>query len=301
MKNIGYLGLGIMGNGMTCNLIQKCPKDTTIWGYDPVEACRERFAQNGGRVASDAHELYTACDAIFFCLPTNALVRATIEDILANGRPGTYIVDMGASSPFLIREMHEKAAALGFPLIDAPVSGGQSGAEAGTLTIMCGGREEDFQAVRPYLEMMGTTVTYMGGPGCGDATKIANNMMVGIHLCALGEAAAFATKAGIDLDRLFAAIMGGSAQSWVMDQKASKLLSRDYSASARMAVHLKDINNAMELAGSLNVDLPLTEIVLREMNYVKNRGLVDEDHCAVVKYYEDRMGVTVGGAEAKSE
>lgn len=294
IKNIGYLGLGVMGNGMTSNLIKKCPPEVTVWGYDPVPACLERFASHGGHPASSAEELYAACDAIFFCLPTNDLVRATIEGIMAHAKKGTYIVDMGASSPFMIREMHEKAAAAGFPLVDAPVSGGQTGAEGGTLTIMCGGNEADFEAVRPFLEMMGSPVTYIGGPGAGDICKICNNMMVGVHLCILGEAAAFATKAGLDLDKLFAAIRSGSAQSWVMDQKYQKLLHRDFSASARTAVHYKDIHNAMELAENLGVKIPLTEQVLKEMDYLNDHGLIDEDHCAVVKYSENEMGVTVG-------
>ena len=129
-------------------------------------------------------------------------------------------------------------------------------ANGGTLVIMCGGEKEVFDEVRPYLLMMGKTATYMGPSGCGSTAKVANNMMVGIHLCAMGEAFAFAKKAGLDPQTLFDAIKGGFAQSAVMDGKVPKLLSRDFSASARIAVHLKDINNAMDVAAHLGVELP---------------------------------------------
>ena len=122
---------------------------------------------------------------------------------------------------------------------------------------------------------------------------LANNMMVGIHLCAMGEAFAFAKKAGLDPQTLFDAIKGGFAQSAVMDGKVPKLLSRDFSASARIAVHLKDINNAMDVAAHLGVELPMTEIVKEQMDWMDARGMIDEDQCALAKYYEDAMGVEI--------
>nr|MBP7425593.1 NAD-binding protein [Oscillibacter sp.] len=181
----------------------------------------------------------------------------------------------------------------GFHLLDSPVSGGETGANGGTLVIMCGGEKEVFDEVRPYLLMMGKTATYMGPSGCGSTAKVANNMMVGIHLCAMGEAFAFAKKAGLDPQTLFDAIKGGFAQSAVMDGKVPKLLSRDFSASARIAVHLKDINNAMDVAAHLGVELPMTEIVKEQMDWMDARGMIDEDQCALAKYYEDAMGVEI--------
>ena len=157
----------------------------------------------------------------------------------------------------------------------------------------CGGEREVFETVKPYLQMMGKTVTYMGPSGCGSTAKVANNMMVGIHLLAMGEAFAFAKKAGLDPQTLFDAIKGGFAQSAVMDVKVPKTLSRDFSASARIAVHLKDVNNAMELAGHLGVDLPMTKIVKEQMDWMDAHGMIDEDQCALVKYYEDAMGVEI--------
>lgn len=291
MKTLGYLGLGVMGYGMTGNLIDK--SGGPVYGYDPVPALRERFAQRGGRAVDDARTLYETCDLIFMCLPTNAIVQATITEIMETARPGTTIVDMGSTSPYVIQELHSTAVEKGFRLLDSPVSGGEAGANGGTLVIMCGGEREVFDNVKPYLEMMGKTVTYMGPSGCGSTAKVANNMIVGIHLCAMGEAFAFAKKAGLDPKTLFAAIRGGAAQSAVLDAKAPKLLARDFSASARIAVHLKDINNAMEAAARLGVELPLSGIVKEQMDWMDAHGMIDEDQCALVKYYEDAMGVEI--------
>ncbi len=291
MKTIGYLGLGVMGYGMTSNLIQK--SGGPVYGYDPVLEARARFAANGGVALESAEELYRTCDIICECLPTNEIVRATVTDIMNTARPGTIIVDMGSTSPYIIQELHAQAKEKDIHLLDSPVSGGKTGADAGTLVIMCGGDLETFEAVRPYLEKMGKTVTYMGPSGCGSAAKVANNMMVGIHLVAMGEAFAFAKKAGLDPKTLFDAIKGGFAQSAVMDLKVPKILERDFSATARIAVHLKDENNALEMAEHLGVDLPMTKIVKEQMEYMKANGMVDEDQCALVKYYEHTMGVEV--------
>ena len=291
MKTLGYLGLGVMGYGMTGNLIDK--SGGPVYGYDPVPALRERFAQRGGRAVDDARTLYETCDLIFMCLPTNAIVQATITEIMETARPGTTIVDMGSTSPYVIQALHAAAVEKGFRLLDSPVSGGEAGANGGTLVIMCGGEREVFDDVKPYLEMMGKTVTYMGPSGCGSTAKVANNMIVGIHLCAMGEAFAFAKKAGLDPKTLFAAIRGGAAQSAVLDAKAPKLLARDFSASARIAVHLKDINNAMEAAARLGVELPLSGIVKEQMDWMDAHGMINEDQCALAKYYEDSMGVEI--------
>jgi 2-hydroxy-3-oxopropionate reductase len=283
-----------MGTGMTNNLIKKGGPELTVWGYDPVEEARERLRKNGGKPTEDKNELYRSCEAIFFCLPTNDLVRATVLEITEIAKPGTTIVDMGASSPYLIQELHGIVRERGFDLLDAPVSGGKTGADDGTLAIMCGGEKEVFDRVKPWLEMMGSTVTYMGPSGCGSMSKVANNMMVGIHLAAMGEAYALAVKAGLDPHTLFEAIRGGFAQSAVMDLKIPKVLARDFEATARIAVHYKDIHNAMDMSEKLGIDLPLTKIVEQQMDWINEHGLINEDQAAMVKYYEDSMGVVIG-------
>jgi 2-hydroxy-3-oxopropionate reductase len=175
--------------------------------------------------------------------------------------------------------------------VDSPVSGGETGAVDASLVIMSGGDREVFNIVLPYLRRMGSTVTYMGGSGCGSTAKVVNNMLVGIHLAALGEAFCFAKKAGMDPQTLFDAIKNGFAGSAVMNLKAPRLINRDYSASARIAVHQKDLKNAKELAERLGVDIPLSMIVLDYMNQLEAMGKVNEDQCAVARIYEKAMGL----------
>lgn len=287
MKKIGYMGLGVMGYWMSVNLMEK--SGCSIYGFDPVPALMDRFTQKGGTAAKSPSEIYETCDIIFFCLPTNEILKNTVTEAIEAGKPGTILVDMGSTSPKVIRELHEKALEKGISLLDCPVSGGEQGAKDGSLVIMCGGEQEAFEKAENYLRMMGKTVTYMGASGNGSTSKVCNNMMVGIHLLAVGEAFTFAKKAGLDPARLFGAIKDGFASSAVMSVKVPKILKRDFIPSARIAVHYKDIKNAMELADYLDTKLPMTELVKEQMDWMNERGMINEDQCALVKYYEDAM------------
>ena len=178
-------------------------------------------------------------------------------------------------------------------LLDSPVSGGETGAIAGTLVIMCGGEKEVFDSITDLLYCVGSTVTYMGSTGCGSVAKLANNMIVGCNLVAVGEAYAYAVKAGLNPARLYEAIKDGAAQNAVMDIKVPKILARDFSASARIAVHYKDMKNAVNLADEMGVEIPMSAVVLNCMRQMEEDGLIDEDQCALVKVFEKDMGVTV--------
>ena len=285
MKTLGYLGLGVMGYGMTGNLIDKSGCD--IYGYDPVPALRERFAARGGKVLDDAKTLYKTCDIIFMCLPTNAIVKATITEIMETARPGTTIVDMGSTSPYVIQELHAAAVEKGFYLLDSPVSGGNPMAIAGTLAIMTGGDKEAFDKVKPVLACMGSPV-YTGGPASGSVTKLVNNMIGGAILVAIAEGYAFAAKAGIDLQTTFEATRGGFAGGPMYDNKVPKIIKRDYTPGARIAVHRKDILNAKHYAHKLDIDTPLTDVVLHVMDWMNDNGHIDEDQAALVKYTRTR-------------
>lgn len=290
MPKIGFIGLGIMGLPMATNLMQK-GEFLHVTGFDVSEERRRLFSQAGGTPASSVREICGACGVIFLCLPKNELVESIVAEITAESPAGTIVVDMGSTSPALIKKLYGLAREKGISLLDSPVSGGETGAIAGSLVIMSGGDRETFDKVEPLLERMGATVTYMGGSGNGSATKVVNNMIVGIHLAALGEAFCFAKKAGLDLATLFGAIKGGFAGSAVMDIKALRLISRDYSPSARTAVHKKDLDNAKDLAAHLGVDIPLSMMVLDYMNQLGAMGKADEDHCAVARIYEKAMGL----------
>ena len=293
MTKTGFIGLGIMGLPMARNLAKKGPVPEVV-GYDVAAERRQLFAEDGGPTVDDPKEIYRTCDLIFLSLPKNELVDSIVSEIIAQCPAGITVVDTGSTSPALIRSLHAKAKAKGLDLLDAPVSGGEGGAISGSLAIMCGGERPVFDRLRPYLQAMGGTVTYMGPSGCGSATKIASNMIVAIHLAALGEAFAFAKKAGLDLQTFFEATKTGFAGSAVMESKAPKLIHGDFSATARIAVHQKDLNNAKDLAEHLGVEIPLSMKVLDYMNELEADGRVNEDHCAVARVYEKSMGLKFG-------
>ena len=291
MKVLGFIGLGIMGQGMATNIIKKSKQK--LYGFDYKQEACEQFKLNGGIVVATPEEIYTHCDIIFLCLPTNEALESTVMSIADIAKPGTIIVDMGSTSPTIIKTLQEYVHEKGMHLMDAPVSGGEIGAREGMLVIMCGGENTTFEIIKPYLNMMGKIVTYIGESGCGSTAKLINNIMVGIHLLSISEAFAFAKKTGIDPNILFEAIKDGFAQSAVMDEKIPKVLNRDFIPGARIAVHMKDIKNALNVAESLGVDLPATKIVLEKMEFMEANNMIDEDQGALIKAYEKEMGVYV--------
>ena len=219
-----------------------------------------------------------------------------MEKAVKFGKPGRIIVDLSSTAPDIIQELYKLAKDAGMYLLDSPISGGNPMAIAGTLAIMTGGDKEAFEEVKPLLECMGTPV-YVGGPASGSVTKLVNNMVAGAYLVAMAEGYAFAAKAGIDLQTTFEATRGGFAGGPLYDNKIPKLIHRDYEPGARVAVHRKDILNAKHYAHHLGVDTPMTDVVLQVMDWMNDNGHIDEDQIAMVKYYEDKMGVTVGSAD----
>lgn len=293
MKKIGFLGLGVMGFHMALNVSRK--SELEVIGYD-VSAEQLRLYQDaGGTAAENIEELYRTCDVILQILPTHDIIRHSVEEAIRLGRPGNVIVDLSSAAPDIILELEAKARAAGMFLLDSPVSGGNPMAQAGTLSIMTGGDQAAFERVKPVLSCMGTPV-YTGGPGSGDTTKLVNNMVGGAILVAIAEGYAFAAKAGIDLQTTFDATRGGFAGGPLYDNKVPKLLRRDFTPGARVAVHRKDILNAKHYAHKLGVDLPLTDVVMHVMDWMNDNGHINEDQAALVRYYEDKMQVTVGTA-----
>jgi 2-hydroxy-3-oxopropionate reductase len=291
MKKIGFIGMGIMGLPMAINMVKKSRQP--IMGFDVVEEKKKIFRENGGTPVDKTDEIVESCDIIFLCLPTNELVKSNIQQIIDGGRKGTIVVDMSSTAPNVIREMYKKAKEVGISVIDSPVSGGETGAIAGTLAIMSGGDKEIFVEVEPLLHTMGTTVTYMGSTGCGSVAKLANNMIVGCNLGSVSEALAFAVKAGLDPEVLYYAIKDGFAGSAVFELKTPKIISRNFEASARLAVHKKDLKNAVALAEEMGVEIPMSKMILDYMNEMEADGKINEDQCALAKIYEKRMGIEI--------
>lgn len=288
---IGFLGLGVMGLPMAKNLVKKSGYE--IVGYDVAEKQLEEFALAGGTPAARQDDVYHQCDVILQILPTHEIICDSVERAIRFGRKGNIIVDLSSTAPDIVKELYQKAEKAGMHLLDSPVSGGNPMANAGTLAIMSGGEKEAFERVKPLLECMGKPV-YTGKSGSASVTKLVNNMIAGAYMVAISEAYAFAAKAGIDLQTTFEATRNGFAGGPVYENKVPKLIRRDYEPGARVAVHRKDIINAKHYAHTLDIDTPMTDVVLQVMDWMNDNGHVNEDQIAMVKYYEDKMNVKVG-------
>jgi len=291
---IGFLGLGVMGFYMAQNVANKM--EAEVLGYDVSEKQLKAFKDEGGLTVESADEIYKTCDVILQMLPSHEIIIHSVEEAIRYGKPGNIIVDLSSASPDVVLNLYAEAKKAGMFLLDSPVSGGNPMARAGTLSIMTGGDREAFDVVEPILKCMGNPI-YTGGSGSGSVTKLVNNIVGGAILVAIAESYAFAAKAGIDLQTTFEATRHGFAGGPLYDNKVPKVIQRDFTPGARVAVHRKDILNAKHYAHKLGVDMPLTDVILHLMDWMNDNGYVNEDQAALIRYYEDKMGITVGGAQ----
>lgn len=281
---IGFIGLGTMGLPMAANILHKSGEGAV--GFDVVQAQLDRFCAMGGTVAESAEQVFRCCDITFLSLPNNELVQANLELGIRTAQKGAVVVDLSSSHPAVIQSWKAAAEAAGVGLVDCPVSGGEKGAEAGTLASMCGGREEDVERVRPYLEMFSASVIHMGPLGCGYAAKLANNMIIGTEIAVIAEALNFARLAGLDQQKLFEAIRHGGAASCVLEVKGPKMIQKDYAASSRLSIHLKDQHNAMRLAEDTGAYMPLCAMATEMMEKLEREGRGTDDVAAVLDLFE---------------
>ena len=284
--NIGFIGLGVMGMPMAANVIRH--SGHAVWGFDTVSQKKQTFTDLGGIWTDDPGAIYQNCQIILQMLPTHQTIIDSVTQAIALSPAGTIVVDMSSAAPDIIIDLHSKAERAGIGLVDAPVSGGNPMAIAGTLAIMAGGREKDVQAVLPVLQCMGHPV-YTGGPGSGDMTKLVNNSIGGAMLAALAEGYAFAEKAGIDLQTTFEATRTGFVGGPLYENKVPKIIAHDYEPGARIAVHRKDLLNAKQYSHALGIDLPMTDVALLIMDWMKDNGLIDADQSAMIEYFKEKM------------
>lgn len=290
MYTVGFVGLGVMGLPMAKNLIAK--SKLRVLGFDVVAEKLKMFEEFGGVPADSMEQVYREADVLIQMLPTHQIIRNSIENAIRYGKPGNIVVDMSSTAPEIIQELYAKAKEQGISLLDSPVSGGDVLAQKGTLAIMVGGDYESYQQVEDILSCMGTPV-YTGKSGSGSLSKLVNNMIVGASVVGLAEAYAFAEKCGLDLQLLFDATHNGFVGGPMYESKAPKIIARDFNPGARIAVHRKDIINARNYAQQLGIDLPMTEFVLKVMNWMETTGRIDEDQSALVKYFEESMDISV--------
>ena len=219
--------------------------------------------------------------------------RRHIVDYTRKEQPGTILVDMSTISPLVSQKIYQEAKKKGVKALDAPVSGGEKGAIEGILSIMVGGDQEVFEAVRPVLQAMGKTITYMGSAGAGGFTKLANQVIVAINLTAIGEALTLAAKAGLDPERLIQALGGGMAGSRCLEMKGPQIIKGNFQPGFKIDLHYKDLGLIMEAARSLQVPLPTTAIVQELFAALRSKGRGGLDHSAIITLIEDLANIQV--------
>lgn len=291
-SKLGFVGLGIMGRPMAANLLRAgCQLLVNDLDAEAVKSLVEL-----GGVAASLRQIGQECGIVFTILPNGAIVQDVLfgQDGVAGGlAPGSLVVDMSSVTPGESRRCAGQLEAVGCRFIDSPVSGGEPGAINGTLVFMAGGHPEDFERVRPYFEIMGSSALLVGPNGSGAVTKLANQIIVNMGIAAVSEALVLASKAGADPGLVVEAIRGGLAGSAVLEAKAPMMLRRDFKPGGKISINHKDIKNVMATAHELDVPLPFTAQLFEVMQALKAGGHMQEDHSGLVQYFEQLAGVTV--------
>jgi 2-hydroxy-3-oxopropionate reductase len=249
----------------------------------------EAITAAGARSAASAKAVAEQSEIVFLMLPdTPDVERVLFGDggVAAGLKPGTLVVDMSSISPMATKDFAARIRALGGDYLDAPVSGGEVGAKAASLTIMVGGSEEAFARALPLLQAMGKNITHVGGSGDGQTTKVANQIIVALNIAAVAEALVFAAKAGADPAKVRQALMGGFASSRILEVHGERMIKRTFNPGFRIQLHQKDLNLALQGAKTLGVALPGTANAAQLMQVCAANGLAEADHSALVKALE---------------
>jgi 2-hydroxy-3-oxopropionate reductase len=282
---IGFIGLGIMGAPMALHLVNAGHELT----YVKRSKVNADIAASSAKGVATAKEVAQAADVVILMLPDTPDVQAVLfgENGVAEGlSKGKTVIDMSSISPIETKAFAEKIAALGCDYLDAPVSGGEVGAKAASLTIMVGGTEEAFAKAKPLFEKMGKNITHVGGVGDGQTTKVANQIIVALNIAAVGEALLFASKAGADPAKVRQALMGGFAASRILEVHGERMIKRTFNPGFRIGLHQKDLGLALAGAKSMGVALPQTASAAQLMQTCAAQGWDQLDHSALVKSLE---------------
>jgi 2-hydroxy-3-oxopropionate reductase len=285
MAKVGFIGLGIMGAPMAGHLQKGGHK---LYLHDHKNPPFE-LIEGGATVCTSGEEVAKRADIVIIMVPDTPHVESVLfgEHGVAKGLDkGKIVVDMSSISPIATKDFAKRINALGCEYLDAPVSGGEVGAKAASLTIMVGGSESAFNDVKPLFELMGKNITLVGGNGDGQTTKVANQIIVALNIQAVAEALLFASKAGADPARVRQALMGGFASSRILEVHGERMVKRTFNPGFRIALHQKDLNLALQGAKALGVSLPNTATAQELMNACAANGMSGLDHSALCRAIE---------------
>jgi len=293
MKKIGFIGVGIMGKPMAKNLIDAGYK---LVVYDIVEKALNEVIEHGAERGISPKDIAEKSDIIITMLPNSPDVKKVVlgeNGVIEGLREGQILIDMSSIAPLVSRKVAKELTKKGVEMLDAPVSGGQEKAEAGTLAIMVGGRKEVFEECKEILDVMGGSVMLVGSIGAGQTTKLANQIIVAINIAAVAEALTMGKKAGVDPEAIFNAIRGGLAGSQCLEDKAPRMFEERYDPGFRIRLHVKDLTNVLETSRELHTAMPLTSQVMEMMQVLVAEGHDDLDHGGIALYYEKLNGLSL--------
>jgi 2-hydroxy-3-oxopropionate reductase len=284
---IGFIGLGIMGKPMARNLL-KAGYSLVIHNRsrDPVDELSREGAQSG----TNSQEVAERSEVIVTMLPDSPDVEAVYagdEGVFAGVTPGKLLIDMSSISPVVARKLAVEAQRRGCEMLDAPVSGGETGALGATLSIMIGGKTSAVERAMPIFQSLGKNLVHVGEAGAGQVTKAANQMVVGTTIAIISEALVLAAKAGVDPTKVRQALLGGFAQSRVLEAHGQKMLDRNFKPGFRIRLHEKDMKIALATGSEYGVPLMVSGVVGQMMTAMKGMGNGDLDHAGLVKFVEE--------------
>ena len=293
-ERIGFIGLGIMGRGMTHNLL-KAGHNVTVWNRSAARM--DEFTAAGAQTASSPAELASRCDVILVCVSDTPDVEQVLfgeEGVSAGVKTGALVIDHSTISPQKTVEMAKRLNAQGVVYLDAPVSGGSEGAAKGTLTIMVGGAASDVERAMPILQAYGKTITHVGAQGAGQMAKLVNQILVVVNQLAASEALLFAQAGGLDLAKTIEAVKGGAAGSWMLANRGPQMIVRDFRPGFTIDLQQKDLRLVLESADEMGIPLLATGLVFQLYRTLQAQGLGGDGNHGLVKALEKMMGVELG-------
>ncbi len=284
---IGFIGLGIMGRPMALNLL-KGGHQVSVWARRAESM--QPLLDAGASGATSPADVARDQELVISMVADAPDVAEVMRGVASAGTSGLVAVDMSTIAPAAAKAIHAELAAAGVDFVDAPVSGGEVGAIAGTLSIMAGGSDAAFARAKPAFECMGKNIVHVGGPGAGQVTKAANQIVTGMGVLAVAEAMAFASKNGVDCSKVREALLGGFAYSKILENHGQRMLDRNFKPGFKSWMHEKDLNIVMQTAHELGLCLPGSAATAQMFNAMVGSGLGEEDSIAVLKLLENLSG-----------
>ncbi len=294
---IGFIGLGIMGKPMARNLMKA--------GYSLIVHNRSRpaveeLAKEGARATGNPQQLTAQSEVVITMLPDSPEVDQVFagdQGVFAGAKQGTLLIDMSSISPVVARRLAKEAESRGLDMLDAPVSGGEAGAIQAALSIMIGGKSAAVERAMAIFQVLGKNIVHVGDSGAGQVTKAANQVVVGLTIAAVSEALVLAAKAGVDPVKVRQVLLGGFAQSRILEAHGQKMLEHNFKPGFRIRLHEKDLSIALATGKEYGVPLMLTAVLDQMMNALKTMGKGDLDHSGLVTFIEELAEIELGKLE----